>query len=421
MGVVALKPRLFWPILIFVAVGTAGLMVQGYCLIDEYFSGCILLGGMLAILVRAVSLRKDQGDGLDYLHRWVFLLMVIYMLIESLRGVLLWGDWRIIRWIIYYTMLGIVVFIASKRAFPFPDVKKLSLIVSKSAFLFFGLYLAYGLFSEKFRGVSRFSMQGIEWSGSAYAMFPLVVAMPASIMLLKDNVRIHRWVGWASLGIAIISALFYDSRVSLLVILSYFVISLPKLRLHRVVLFLLLFLVVLGLFSGGGGRELNKKIHSISTQVFESAKDLWSPRKSDLDRYLHMRASFITVSEDWTSLLFGYGVHSHRFAIAPHLKILYAQYLPHSVLRDIMRTTGFTALLVDTGLVGMLLLGLNFLFVGRKILFQKNSPARGVLLLATLFTFLWLLVSNIQDIMLFYLMIMPSGLLVQLNRYRVSE
>jgi len=421
MGVVALKPKLFWPILIFVAIGTAGLMVQGYCLIDECFIGCILLGGMLAILVRAVSLRKDQGDNLDYLHGWIFLLMIIYMLIESLRGLLLGEDWRIVRWIIYYLMLGMLVFIASKRAFPVPDVKKLPLIVSRSALLYFGLYLAYGVFSEKLRGISRFSMQGIEWSGSAYAMFPLVIAMPASIVLLKDNVRTHRWVGWATLATTIISAFFYNSRVSLLVILSYFVISLPKLRLHRVVLFLLLFLVILWSFSGGEGREINKKIHSISTQIFESAKDLWSPRESDLDRHLHMRASFITVSEDWTSLLFGYGVHSHRFAITPHLKILYAQYLPHVVLGDIVRTTGFTALLVDTGLTGMLLLGLNFLFVARRILFQKNSPGRGILLLATLFTFLWLLVSNIQDIMLFYLMIMPSGLLIQLSRYRVSE
>ena len=50
IGVVALRPKTFWPLLIFVAVGTAGLMIKGYCFVDEYLVGCILLGGLLAIL-----------------------------------------------------------------------------------------------------------------------------------------------------------------------------------------------------------------------------------------------------------------------------------------------------------------------------------------------------------------------------------
>jgi len=36
--------------LIFVAVGTAGLMIKGYCFVDEYLVGCVLLGGLLTIL-----------------------------------------------------------------------------------------------------------------------------------------------------------------------------------------------------------------------------------------------------------------------------------------------------------------------------------------------------------------------------------
>jgi hypothetical protein len=46
--VVARKPKWFWPILTAVNVGTSGLMIAGYCLIEEYFTGCIVLGGILA-------------------------------------------------------------------------------------------------------------------------------------------------------------------------------------------------------------------------------------------------------------------------------------------------------------------------------------------------------------------------------------
>lgn len=51
MGVIALRPKLFWTILVFVSVGAAGLMIQGYALVDEYLVGCVLIGGLLPISI----------------------------------------------------------------------------------------------------------------------------------------------------------------------------------------------------------------------------------------------------------------------------------------------------------------------------------------------------------------------------------
>ena len=77
---------------------------------------------------------------------------------------------------------------------------------------------------------------------------------------------------------------------------------------------------------------------------------------------------------------------------------------------------GFPALLIDTGWLGILLLIMNFLFVAYEIFSYNKRRFTTYLLWCSLsVTFLWLLVSNIQDIMLFYLMIMPGGLLALLS------
>ena len=420
-GVVALRPKLFWPILIVVVVGTLGLKVQGYCLIDEYLTGCILIGGLLPISIVAVSLRRSPTDELGHLHRWVFLLMIVYMIIESIRGLLLWEDLRLTRWILYYGMLGMLSFVISRGDFPVPSARRISLIVSWSALLYFIAYLAQGLYAEAFRGISRWATQAVEWSGSAYAVFPLIVAIPAAIFLLKDSARNRRWLGWAVIIISMMVAYYYESRVSYLVILGFLVVSPIVLGVRRVAPFSFLCLCLLGLFYCFGNWEgLIETVQHYARMLSGTATALWSPQGRDVDRYLHMQVSFIAVSANLATLLFGYGVHSHRFVIGQYLRPKYAQHFPGVVLPKIVRTEAFTALLVDTGFIGMLLLAANFLFVAHETLVQK-SPIRIILLLALVMSFLWLLVGDIQDIVLLYLMIMPSGLLVQLSRRGTAE
>jgi len=225
IAAVVLKPKLFWPILIFVLVGTAGLMTRGYCFTDEYLIGCLLLGGLI-VLIRGKKINFRKGHSL---HGWVFLLMVAYMLIQSFYGLLLWQDWRITRWILYYAMLGTLLFIISKEDFPVPHPKQIALIISVSALFYFSSYLIYGLFCENVRGISRFAMQGIEWSGSAYAVFPIVIAIPAAIILLKEHSR-YQFLGWAALILMIATSFYYDSRISSLSILAFILVSISVIK-----------------------------------------------------------------------------------------------------------------------------------------------------------------------------------------------
>lgn len=410
VGVVAVKPKIFWPMLIVVTVGTAGLMVPtiGICLVDEYLAVCVLIGGLLVISMRPILFRKGQRDDLSYLHMLAFFFMIIYMVIQSARGLLLWGDWRLSRWVIYYVMLGMLSFVISRDDFLVPNRKKMLSIILWSALVYFAAYLAHGLYTQIVRGFSYASpnIQGVEWSGSTYAVFPLVVVMPAVIFLFKDSARSQRCIGWAVIIIALIIGYFYDSRSAWISVLAFMIVSPTLLRVRQTALWMLIFGGLTFFFYGYFIDFLRMLVMSAALHEV-----------SEAGRLMQVRAAFSAVSTDWITLFFGYGIHSHHFVIGPYLgKIGYSSISSS----DYVRVSGFSGLLVDTGLIGILLLGANFLFTALKILTQKKT-GRIILLLALFLVFIWLIISKIEDIVLFYLMIMPSGLLVQLSKYRTME
>lgn len=430
IGVVALKPRLFWPILIMVTVGTAGVMVGGkYTFLDEYLAGCILFGGFLAISMGATTLRKSQEDIWNQFHRWIFLLMVVYMIAQSFRGLIVLESLRKIRWVVYYGMWGIIAFIISKKGFPVPNARKLLLIISGSALVYLIIYLAHGVFTEVVRGISRFEVQPGEWSTSAYALFPLVITVPSAIFLIRDRSYKYRQVGWATLIVAILASFYYFSRVGSLVIFGFLFVSLFKMGFRRVIFLLLCFIFIFSLYFGVSSRtELAEGASSFFRgELLGSAQSILSRdlAKVDVGRMAHLQSGFVSIMENWKSFLFGYGFRTHGFIIGSHLAEAYediglTELAKRVKVKESVSTEGFSALLIDAGLVGMLFLGANFLFVARDILFKKKHPHRIILLLSLLFAFLWLLVINMVDIMLFYLMIMPNGLLLQLSRYPVA-
>ena len=425
-GIVARRPRLFWPMLIVVTVGTGGLMFQSLTFTDEILTGCVLLGGFMAASVGAIFLQRRREDAWTQLHKLIFLLMVIYMMIQSIRGWLILGGLRKIRWVVYYEMLGILLYSISQRNWSFTSGRKISFIVSSTALGYFSLYIAHGLFSEIVRGIRRYDLQNIEWSGTSAAMFPLAIAMPAVIFLFKDRNRIYRRIGWATLIIAIVAAFYYESRVAWLTILGFLIISMPTLGFRRFVCLSLIFLFFLGLFVSFIWPEWYD-FKLFWEALLGSSKGLWAPPGEQYDsfRRTHMRIAFPIISSSWTTFLFGHGFRAAGPLIGEYAARLYAKYGYRQDFVDAVRqyqsTEGFTALVTETGLIGLLLLYLNFLFVARGIFIQKNSQNREILLLSLAITFLWLFVTNLLDFILFYLMIMPSGLLMQLSRCGAGE
>jgi len=424
---VARRPSLFWPMLIIAAVFSAGLMVKEYTFIDEGFVGCVLIAGIMAISIRAIRVRNKQENIWEHLHEWIFYLMTIYLVVESIRGMLWWEDFGKMRWVVFFAMLGILAFMMAKGDFPRLKRKAMLLIIAGSILAYFIIYLASGLIIENVLGGSRWSAQTIEWPSTAYAFFPLIIGMPAAIMLLSERNRSLRWIGWAVILLSIICAFYYQSRVSLIYMLILSPFLLFKLNIRRVVLLITVILIIFGLFMGAGyNKKFTDQIVFFRYDLSRTIEGLrnWDTNQADIDRKVHLEAGFSSIKDNWESLFFGYGYRTHGVMIGPQLRTLWESKGFPEVAKGVAydtSTEGFTAFLVDTGLIGMLLLIMNFLLVGRRILMQKTNRNRPIFLIALAFAFLWIFVINMLDIVLFYLLIMPSGLLLQLCNYETKE
>jgi len=420
-GTIALKPRLFWPILIIVTVGTGGIVIQSIGIMDEYFVACLILGSILPISVRVIYHQRIQENVWDHYHKWFFTAMVLYMILQSCRGVLLLEDLIKIHWIIFFSLLGILLFFISQIKYSFPSIRKISLIIASTSIGYSILYITMGIYYEIVLGKLRWDIQNTVWGGTTYAAFPLVIMLPAILFLIQDKQKhAYRKIGWTALLILIFQSFYYDSRISWLTILIFFVTSLYTLGFRKFVYIFLIFICILSIFTNYVWPEwYNSKV--FLNVIFESSLFLFNPSKAhDVGRLMHVRIGFPIISSNWQTLFFGYGYRTSGPLIGPHLAEQYYKYnMPRSA-KSVMyygSTVGFTTLLVEGGLLGLLLLSMNFFFVFRKIIIRKGNQRKKLILLTSLImTYLWLFITNPLDIILFYLMIMPSGLLIQLSK-----
>lgn len=420
-GTIALKPRLFWPILIIVTVGTGGIVIQSTGIMDEYFVVCILLGSMLAISIRVTYLQRIQENIWDHYHRWFFIIMVLYMILQSIRGVLLLEDLIKIHWIIFFSMLGILLFFISQIKFPFLSRRRISLIIASSSMGYSVLYITMGIYYEIVLGESKWNIQNTMWGGTTYAAFPLVIILPAILFLIQDKQKYaYRKIGWTALLILIFQSFYYDSRISWITILIFSIISLYILGFRKFFYIFLIFICILSIFTNYVWPEWysNKVFLNV---IFKSSLFIFNPLKAhDVGRLMHVRIGFPIISSNWKTLFFGYGFRASGPLIGPHLAELYYKYNMPRIAKEVMyyeSTIGFTTLLIECGLLGVFLLSMNFFFVFRKIIIRKGNQRKKLILLTSLImTYLWLFITNPLDIILFYLMIMPSGLLIQLSK-----
>lgn len=427
--VVVKKPNFFWPILIVVSVGTTGLLIGGrliggYHWVDEFLLGCLLFGAVVVMWrKKGIFLKKEEQNFASGLHLKVFFLFVSYMILQYVRGFFLWeGDIvKIIRWIIYFLMMGFLAFVLTRVFFSFLDKKKALSIISLSAFLYLFAYLIHGVISEVVRGINRYNLQSIEWSGTGYATFPLIIAAPAAIILLREKELFRRLLAISLLFLGILVSVYYESRVSLfaIVIFLLFLGFAMKISITKKIAIFLIFVLVSIILVGAVAKHGIWDYWTILTGG-DKKYEIWGKQGGDIDRYIHLRASVDAVNKNWQTFLFGYGSYSHRSVLVPYIQKLADHYRLDVVVKSPVRTETFMALLVDVGWIGVMLFGMNFLFV---LWFIKKSRSTNKLILSltVLITFLWLFAINIQDIILLYLLIMPNGLVLLLIRGEKDE
>jgi hypothetical protein len=113
-------------------------------------------------------------------------------------------------------------------------------------------------------------------------------------------------------------------------------------------------------------------------------------------------------------LVSGGGIYSHRELIVPEVRSLlrrfsgYSDYAHEAGGIVIIRTLGFPALLIDTGLIGIALYLWNVALAVERV---DRGPLHTLFAGIAILSLLWLFVTNILDMVLLYMLVMPGGLL----------
>lgn len=417
---VALKPKLFWPLLIAATVGTGGIVIQSVGVADEYLTVLILFGCFMFFSIgKNIHSGEKRASNLEKIHWWIFIIMLAYMILQSSRGLVELESLRKVRWILYFFMLGILSFVLLRRTFPIPSPKKISFTIAATGLIYFLTYLVMGLFYQVILDRPKWDIQNVVWGGTTYAAFPIIIIMPVIIFILREKGKYYRQLGWITLCIVTIASFYYESRISWMVILAFFIFFLPALGFRKFIAsFIILFLILNVSFSLFMPKWYNLKI--FSQILYQGSELIWKPAEtSDYGRAMHLQIAFPIISENWNTFLFGYGFRASGPLIGPHLAELYRDRGMFEIAKQAetyQSTVGITALITETGIIGLILLLANFFLTAWAILFQKRKCNRLILALSLIFAFLWMLITDPIDIILFYFLIMPSGLLIQLAK-----
>lgn len=430
MVLVSKRPNLFWPFLIIVNILGIGPSLMKYFFWDKVLTGFVILG---ALHHRSVDNEHLKNTTSRDDHKLIFGLWIGYMIMESVIGVIVNSDIRIIFWSIFYVLLGVLAYILCCRGekFPFPSIRQFSIIVLVSVLLYNISYLVYGFIIENVMHVTygRFAYQflyrdtSFVWAGPSIAIYPIIIGMPVVILAMNDDSFRVRMLVLVSLFFMIATTFYYDSRAAYIVIFCVLLVSLRKIRFSKIIIIILILIPIFNYFTG-------KRTISdfFSEEVFSSMQMMWSPSKRDIPRQRHTVAAFMRLTDNVVTFFVGDGMYSHKLTMKPYIQKVYegvpaapitiqSQHLRDD---DFIRTNAFSALLIDTGLIGMLSLILLFICTAYKVISRK-CPYRIVLLTTLFLTFMWQFGINMSGIVLFYLLFMPCGLIDQLSKSSPSS
>ena len=335
------KPYLFWPCVFAATISACDLMFLQYSFVDEFFVACAIAGAMLFLSMDKSSTITYRRKGTRKLHHEIhlffFLLMISYMIFQASRGILVLGSFQKFHWVIYYGMLGIIIFVGSKRVCAYMDGRKLVLFITIFTFFYVSQYLVIVFITEVIYRMSILDaqLQG-NWIGGSYAMFPLVVTLPAIIYVLIDKNRARSILGWITLVASFFAAVISESRAAMIPLFFVSLIALPIIGLRKIAfstvivsLILMFQLVFWGHIDFSKSTRIAEDLTRTITSDIGIKDDTNRPK--DLDRIGHLMVAFKVIQNDFHHALFGYGLRVEGYVMAPYIIEYYQKYLYLSI------------------------------------------------------------------------------------------
>jgi len=424
------QPSRFLPIFLISVIVGSGPMIMGYPIIDEYMLLMLLLG----LIIRAsigvnIGVAKSRLDSDAKLHEIVFYSFIWYLLFQSFRGLLWLEDPRMIRWVTFFVVVGLCSFILSNYRYSV-DRTQIIKVIFYSTNLYFLSYLLYGVVFENFFGINRFDLQGYIWSGTTSAALPIILYSISLISFyneFKNNKPISYF--FISLILILICSIYYNSRVSLFVLLFtviYFLLNLYKDRFMFFIKALFIVFIVI-MVDASTNEVLIKRAISYLPYNFK-ANEVSIPSSmhfanSDRDRIVSITAAYDTVNKDITSLLFGYGWYMARIEMVETVKLARdkANLVDQVIVNKKYQPSGFGAILVDTGVIGVLLYLFNLFLTIIKI-YKSNNKNKFFISIILCSIIPWFFIGNITPLLLIFFLIMPkSPIIMMLETKKITK
>ncbi len=447
---VARRPDLFWPAMISAALATGGVFALGYSLMDDWLSGCLAAGACLAVRRGAVP-RRDGG-----LRRpWVrlFLIWGVYLTLESLMGLVIYEDFRILRWVFFYGSITATAALIAGWRFPLLKPFDLQRLIAFSGVGYFLLYLLGGLIFNDVSFKWNREMFGPGGSGCAYACFPMVLIVPAAVVLMREGERSDAILGFSATALAAVVSVIGESRASLAALIAFLGLTIFTAGLRASLLAWTSVIPAYALMCLMFGSDY------LLNQLPSGGKPL-DPKSGDSERVLRVVGSVDILfsgrtagsglpddlGDSWAKssghaagggfeglplyapspvervlhFLVGYGTRGFQVVTQTELKHLRAKYKTRGAGDpwDIPRPTGWAGTVLETGAAGFLLAAASAGIAGWRIGFRGLRPSAalrpGIHWLFTLTVVLalgWGLIDDTRDIVLFYLLLMPFGVI----------
>ena len=408
------NPRNFLNLFFFSIIIGSGPMIAGHALLDEYLISMLLIGSFLKIMLVPSQgvIKKSTSFNYSTIHKLFFYLLVFYLFFSCIRGMVVLGDFRMFRWIIFFINLGLISFILNNYRFSINRQQVIKIIFYLSN-VYFIIYFLFGLFFEIFLGVNKYDIQGNVWIGTATAALPIIL-YSISFILFCDEFKTQNIKLKLLLSIIIIFSIssYYDSRSSIIILIFtiiyyFFILFRNKINLILSLPFICIF-IILVLFNSSSIRHSVVKYlpYDLDNYEFSIPKKIYG--ETDKGRIISIKAAHLTINNSPLNFIFGGGWYTARYSIIDAVnKLRYKSGFDYYE-GQVYQPSAFNAILVDTGFIGLILFLINLLLSVITI-FKCNTKRKFYLSLTLSSIMFFSVIGNFTPLLLSFILIMPNS------------
>ncbi len=424
--------NLSWELKIFIGlVFTSPLMISGFTFYDELFLIFFLIFFFIKeknLKINFFNLNEVKNFFLNNKLNILYLLTILYFIIQSFRGFTFFFNFnnlieiKKLRWIIYFFIIFLLFFIFNREK-NYVTKNKNHNIISHTGLLFSVIYLLLSIIFS----VSTGNKYSIEYANNqlfgilgttAYTASLLCLTMPSVFLSLSNQkIELNEQFKYCFFLSFIFCTLFYlGARFGLLFLIIFFILFFfSSLKLKKKIYILLIFFLfstTLLLLLHFTNYFLNQEYHYSIIDIIKSNSPIIEKGESkgnfrDFDRILLNYIPVYHLFSDFnlSNFLFGTGLRTVSVEIYQTQYELLNLYGINADLTTNFGTTGFATILIETGIIGYLLI-LILSLANIKDLYNENYPL-SICLIPSIFI-LNLFIINSFDLIIFYILLMPG-------------